>query len=268
MNLKNKLTALFFATLTTSAFAQIDFKELSLNNGGAATNVKVIPINNETELGKFSLSYDVDKIVYGGEFNAAKHVIDRLSLPDQAKIYAFWNNALLEKKLIPHSISNGSVTLNNILKKSDLNTSQIETLEDYRVFNRGNYTKKLNEIIKVGFYDKTSGLLQFDVNNRSDFNLKKVYGNIRVLDLKTKRILLDVDIKESIRVPSGRMRILNVYQGSRLPNWANRKEDLMYSLVLTGVEFDNGTKLMVDEYYQELQHNKIVLNKYPFTSKF
>lgn len=261
----NFLVLISVFSLSTGVLAQLDFKELSLNNGGVANNVSVIPMNNETELGKYSLSYNVDKIT-SGEFNSAKHVIDRLPLQDQAKIYTFWNDALIEKQLTPNSTSNGSVTLSNILNKSQVDTSMIKNLSDYRIFARDNYTKKLNKLIPVTIYEKNGALLKFHIKNNTDFDVSKIRGNLRVVDSKNRRVILDKDLVERVGVLSGNESIFRIYQGSRLDNW-KENNDLAFNFTVTGIVFSDGRDFDADKFYQEIQGYKIVLDQSPFTEK-
>lgn len=264
MNLK-LITLLVASTVFSTANAQFEVKELGLNDGGNAKNVFVVPKDIPTDLGKYSFSYDIDEIVYNHQYDAAKHVIDRLSWANQTKIYAFWNNALVEKKLTPRSIPEGSVTLANILLKSKFNTDIVNNREDFDAFIRSQYTKKLNDIIPVVIRAKRGNFLDFDIINYSDFKISSIKGNVRVVDTQDNRIYIDDNVSVSISLPFNTSGVFTLNKPLRLEEWKARTENVAYKFTVTSVKFSNGTVFNADEYYFKIKNSKPKINPFPFT---
>lgn len=261
-----KLVALIAAsTLFTTANAQFEVKELGLNDGGQSKNVFVIPKDIRTDLGKYSFSYDIDEIIYNHQYDAAKHVIDRLSWADQTKIYTFWYNALVEKKLTPKSLPQGSVTLANILLKSNFDTEMVQNRQDFDAFIRAQHTKKLNAVIPVVIGFKRGNFLEFDITNYSDFDIKSLKGNIRVIDTQDNRIYIDDDVSVPINLASQKTGIFTLNKPLRLEEWKARTENVAYKFTVTSVKFNDGTVFNADEYYFKVQDAKQKINAFPFT---
>ena len=84
--MKKTLLAVLTACVPVTSFAQFEVREFSLNGGGYTDNIKVVPMDNQLELSKFSFAYNPDTIALDRQYNAARHAIDRLSISDQTKI--------------------------------------------------------------------------------------------------------------------------------------------------------------------------------------
>ena len=192
-------------------------------------------------------------------------MIDRLSWADQTKIYSFWYNALVEKKLTPHSIPEGSVTLANILLKSNLNTDIVHNINDFDAFIRSQYTKKLNAIIPVIINSKQGNFLKFDITNYSDFDISSLQGNIRVIDTKDNRIYIDDNVSVPLRLSSNKSETFTLNKPLRLEEWKARTENVAYKFTVTSVKFKDGTVFNADEYYFKIKNSKSKINDFPFT---
>lgn len=256
------LAGLMFPLL---AHAQLEVKELGLNDGGASPNVTVVPQSIDTELGKYSFSYDIDEIIFNHQYAAAKHVIDRLQMPDQTKIYVFWYNALIEKNLMPKSIPDGSVTLSNILLKSDLNTSMVKNRSDFDAFMRNNFTRKLNLIVPVEINRKAGDTLLFSISNNTDFTLNELYGNLRVVDTQTKQVYIDEDVSKYVGLGSGKEAYFTLKKPLRVDGWKERQDNLAYKFTVKRVRLSNGMVFDADQYYFKIMGLKPEMNPFPFT---
>lgn len=265
MNKAIKLTLLAGLLLPIPTHAQLEVRELGLNDGGASKNVTVVPQSLETELGKYSFSYDIDEIIFNHQYDAAKHVIDRLQMPDQTKIYVFWYNSLIEKNLMPNSIPEGSVTLSNILLKSDFNTSMVKNRQDFDAYMRHNFTRKLNQIVPVEINRKVGNKLLFSITNNTDFTLREIYGNLRVVDTVTKQVYIDQDVSKYVGLSTRNDSYFTLDIPLRVEGWETRQENLAYKFTVKRVHLSNGMIFDADQYYFKIMGLKPVINDFPFT---
>lgn len=269
MNIKLSLSLIASLMLPLATHAQFQVKDLGLSDGGATNNVFVVQQKKNTELGKYSFSYNIDEIIFNHQYDAAKHVIDGLQMPDQTKIYTFWYNSLIEKNLTPKSLPEGSVTLDNILRKSTFDTSMVKNKKDFDAFLRHNFTEKLNAVVPVQVNRKIGNLLLFTISNHSDFGLQEIYGNLRIVDSKTKRVYVDEDITKTIGLgmglASGKDSYFRLRQSVDVDGWKERQEDLAYKFTVKRVRLSNGLVFDADQYYFKIMSLKPVVNEFPFT---
>jgi len=264
MNLK-PIVLLMASVGFSTANAQFEVKELGLADGGQSKNVFVIQRAVETDLGQYSFSYDIDEIIFNHQYDAAKHVIDQLSWADQTKIYTFWYNALIEKKLNPRSLPEGSVTLANILRKSPINADMVNSMEDFDAFIRAQHTRKLNEVVPVMIAAKRGNFLDFDITNNTDFQVLSISGNIRVIDTQNNRIYIDDDVVVPINIQANQAGVFSLNKPLRLEEWKARTENVAYKFTVKSLKFKDGTVFNADEYYYQVKNSKQKLNAFPFT---
>lgn len=243
--------------LAGTANAELILEHASLNHGGFVKNVQVIPKDTSVELGDFYFSYDINKIAYNHEFKAAKHVIDQLPLSQQAKIYGFWTTALIEHKLDPNGVPAGNVALRDILDKSPLQTQYIQSIDDFNKFERLLYTDVTNRLIPVMIIDVKGNTLHFSINNHTGYNIKKVYGNLRIVEKSSNEQVLQLDLSKTTTVPKGKGAIFTIKMDSSDPHWANANlTELAYKFVVTGIEFAERDAFYPDQYYFEMKEKR------------
>lgn len=247
--MKNTLLAVI-AIMATSANAEVILENASLNSGGYVKNVTVIPQDLSVAVGEYSLSYDIYKMAYNHEFMAAKHVLDRLPMSEQAKVYAFWHAANIENKLDPKGVPDGNVKISDILKKSTVKSAGLRTIADYDVFLRNYYTEKTNQIISVTATERNGNIVPFTINNYSGFNVRKIYGKVFLIDSTTGQQLIEYSLDKNILVPSKKSDIFNIKFDANDPDWVDAQgRALAYKFVVTGIDFSNASSFYPDQYY-------------------
>ena len=263
--MKKTLLAVLTACVPVTSFAQFEVREFSLNGGGYTDNIKVVPMDNQLELSKFSFAYNPDTIALDRQYNAARHVIDRLSISDQTKILMFIHDATIEQRLSPKGVPAGEVTLLNIVKKSKHNTARVLNAEDHNAYVRNAYLQKLNSFVPVIINNKRGQYLDFTMQNKTQFHIKRIYGNIRVVDKTNGRVLHDEMVKLPGALNSMNTRMLSLNLPSRLKNWKGLDENLGYKFAVTKVEFYDSPTFDVDSFYQAIANDKQYFDPYPFT---
>lgn len=263
--MKKTLLAVLTACVSATSFAQFDVREFSLNGGGYTDNIKVVPMDNQLELSKFSFAYNPDTIALDRQYNAARHVVDRLSIPDQTKILMFIHDATIEQRLAPKGMPSGEVTLLNIVKKTKHNTARVLNAEDHNAYVRNAYLQKLNSFVPVIINNKRGQYLDFTMQNKTQFHIKRIHGNIRVVDKTNNRVLHDEMVKLPASLNSMNTRMLSLNMPSRLKNWKGLDENLAYKFAVTKVEFYDSPVFDVDSFYQSIASDKQYFDPYPFT---
>lgn len=248
------------------AHAGFEVREMGLNGPGYGDNVQVIPMNNDLEAAKLRFSYDVDEIEFNHQYKAAKHLIDRLPLADQSKIKLFWHHAMIEKALMPESLTEGSVTLKNILLKSPYDTAMIKNDADFQAFVRHSYTEKLNQILPVKVIEKNGNLFRYQISNNTDYRIKKIHVNFRVMDAQSGRIYMDEMVTESgMFLAPKKTGHYTFNQPSRLEGWSSIQQGLLYKVTVTKVEFYGGKVFDADRMYHAIKDSQLKLDPHPFT---
>lgn len=256
--------------------AEFEVRENGLDRG-YTDNLTVVPLDKDIEAAKLKFSYDVDEIEFNHQYKAAKHFINRLSLQERAKIDLFWHEALIEKALTPKTLTKGSVSLRSILQKSHHDTSLINTEQDLDVLVRHTYTQKLNKLVPVWVMEKNGNHFDLVVDNHTDFRIKKIYFNFRVVDQVSGRPYMDESVAESgLFVGAGKSGKFTINMPSRVEGWYNLKDNLAYKVTVTKVEFYgeagqplvkliDGKTFDADRFYQGVKDSKEVLDPFPFT---
>lgn len=251
---------------TMGAQAGFEVREMGLGGGGYGDNIKVIPLDNDLEASKLRFSYDADEIEHNHQYKAAKHLIDRLPLAESAKIKLFWHNALIEKALMPKSLSQGSVTLKNILLKSPYDTAMLKTEADYEAFVRQTYVEKLNQILPIRVLEKNGNIFRYSIVNNTDYRISKIHVNFRVMDAKNRRIYMDEMITASgMFLGAKQTGHYSFNKPSRLEGWSNIKDGLIYKVTVTKVEFFGGRSFDADKFYHDVKNTQVALDPFPFT---
>lgn len=247
---KSLLAIVCAATSLSMLTGAVEIRELSLNGPSYTPNVTVKPMDNQLEMSKHTLSYDFEKINFNHEYAGAKHVIDRLPMSQQTQIIAYWHEALLDRYFAP-AIKEGGKTLSEIVKSSRHNTSSVKNLEDSAVYLREAYSLKFNDFYDAQVLAKDGQNFDVLFTNRSKHNIKEIEGHLRIVDTKNGRILIDQDVKQSIRLAADSARKINLHVPSRVEGWAGRSEDMAYKYVTTAVVLTNGQRLAIDDLYQK-----------------
>lgn len=248
-----------------NAQAGFEIKELGLNGPGYGTNLKVIPMDLKLELGKHKFSYDADEINFNHQYAGAKHVIDRLSFPERAKIELFVHNAIIEKKLAPHTIPVGEVTLDTILSKSPYDTTLVKNEKDLDVFIKQAYHDKLNAMVTVKTVKKRGNIFEMEVQNNADFRISKIRGKLKVSEIKNNRVIMDEYVTESgMFVGTGVKSNLTLNMPSRLEGWVYMNEGLNSKFTVQEVEFFNGLKFNTTQFFDEIKSEIKTLDPHPF----
>lgn len=249
-----------------NAHAEFKVKELGLNGPGYGTNLKVIPADLKVELGKYKLSYDSDEINLNHQYAGAKHVIDRLSYSDQAKIILFVHNAIIEKRLAPNTIPDGQVTLGDIIKKSPYDTRSIKNEQMLDAFIKQAYLDKLNAMVAVKTIKKRGNIFEMEVQNNSDFKISKMRGRFEVSEIKNGRKIMDEFVTEyTMFVGSGVTSAFTLNMPSRLEGWTQINDGLNAKFTALEVEFHNGLKFNSADFYEEIKSQVKTLDPKPFT---
>lgn len=264
--MKKGLIAVALMTLTTSAIAQLEVREMSLNGPGYGDNVKVVPMDAVQELKHHKFSYDPTEIVFNHQYAGAKHVIDRLPVADQVKIILFMHNAIIEKRLAPHTVPSGEVTLDVILQKSPYSTNRIKTQADADKFIRQAYQDKLNDFVNVRGLSKVGNLVNMEADNHTDFKISRVIGNLKVSNSLTGHPLMDAMVTEfGMGFGAGETIKYQLNMPSRVEGWYHMKDTLKYNFIVHEILFANGEKFNADDFYLELKSKVRKLDAYPFT---
>lgn len=251
---------------TSAALAQFEIREMSLNGPGYGDNLKVVPMDAIYELESHSFSYDPDEIFFNHQYAGAKHAIDRLPLHEQTKIHLFIHNAVLEKRLAPHTIPSGEVSLAVILKKSPYNTSHIKTKEDADKFIRQAYQDKLNVFVKVSGLDKSGNLIKMHADNHTDFKISKITGNLKVANTISGQPLMNAMVTEyGMGFNPGTSKVYTLNMPSRVEGWYQMKDNLGFEFTVHEIEFASGDKFNADAFYLELKNKVQTLDPDPFT---
>lgn len=264
--MKTKLAAIVLMAFTSSAMAQFDIREMSLNGPGYTDNFKVIPLANDKELKQHKFSYDPDEIHFNHQYAGAKHVIDRLSLADQTKIYLFIHNAIIEKRLAPKTVPSGEIGLDVILKKSPYNTHGIKTKSEAEDFIRKAYLDKLNAFVPVTGLQKLGNAVYMQAINHTDMRISKITGNLKVSNAQSGRLLMDAMVTESgMGFSAGATTKYTLNMPSRVEGWYQMNDGLSFGFTVHEIEFSNGEKFNADKFYLELRSKIAKLDPYPFT---
>lgn len=249
-----------------NAQAGFEVKELGLNGPGYGDNLNVIPMNTKLELTKHKFSYDPDEINFNHQYAGAKHVIDRLSYSDRAKIILFIHNAIIEKKLAPHTIPDGEVTLEAIIKKSPYDTRAIKTEQMLNAFIKQAYLDKLNAMVAVKAIKKRGNIFDMEVQNNSDFRIAKMRGRFEVSESKNGRKIMDEFVTEyGMFVGTGVTSAFTLNMPSRLQGWTQINDGLNVKFTALEVEFYNGLKFNSADFYEEIKSQVQTLDPHPFT---
>lgn len=263
--MKKTLLALSLLSGSVIANAQFEVREFSLNGGGYTDNIKVIPMDNQLELNKFKFAFDPEIISGHQQYNASRHVVDRLSIPDQTKILMFIHDATIEQRLAPDGVPSSEVTLLNILKKSRHDTAHVLNADDHSAFVRHAYLEKLNSFVPVIISDKRGQFLDFTMQNKTQFHIKGIYGNIRVVDKTNGRVIHDEMVKLPAALTATNSRIISLNMPSRLKNWKGLDENLAYKFAVTKVDFYDSETFDSDAFYQAITSDRQLFDPYPFT---
>jgi hypothetical protein len=263
--MKKILLAVLVVCGSAASYAQFEVREFSLNGGGYTDNIKVVPMDNQLELSKFKFAFNPDTIALDRQYSAARHVVDRLSISDQTKILMFIHDATIEQRLAPSGVPSGEVTLLNIVKKSSHDTAHVLNAEDHNAYVRHAYLQKLNSFVPVIISEKRGQFLDFTMQNKTQFHVKRIYGNIRIVDKTNGRVIHDEMVKLPAALTAMDSRMLTLNMPSRLKDWKGLAENLAYKFAVTKVEFYDSEPFDADEFYKTITSDRQYFDPYPFT---
>lgn len=264
--IKKSLLAASVFLVSLSAHSGFDVREIGLEQG-YTDNVVILPIDRSVEGAKLRFSYDIDEIEFNHQYQAAKHFIDRLPLQDSAKIKLFWHDAVVEKELTPKTLTEGSVTLNNILLKSPHNTSLIKSEVELDAYIRKAYMDKLNLMVPAKVVEKKGNRIHYQVGNFTDYRIKKIYMNFRAVDSVTGRVLMDEMLTDSlVSLAQGKTSKYVLNLPSRLDQWRDMSDGIVYKITITKVDFWGGKTFDADQLYHDVKASQsTVIDQFPFT---
>lgn len=249
-----------------NAQAGFEVKEMGLNGPGYGDNLTVVPMDTKLEMSKHTFSYDSDEINLNHQYAGAKHVIDRLSYPDRAKIVLFIHNAIIEKKLAPHTVPKGGVTLDTIVAKSPYDTTMVVNEKTLDEFIRQAYQDKLNAMVAVNTLKKRGNIFEMEVQNHTDFKISKIRGKFKAYEFRTSRVIMDEYVTESgMFVGTGVKSNFTLNMPSRLQGWERMSEGLRFKFTVEEVEFSNGLKFNSRQFFNEIKAEVKTLDSHPFT---
>lgn len=264
MKIKFLTLSVLLVSTATTVNAEITFQENKTSGVGYTQNMQIAPMDQDLELSKRFFSYDHNKIVFDHQYDAAKPLIDRLSMPEQTKIMIFWYGAALERELDrPYFDDNdvGTATLAEILKNSPYDTSGVNTLDEYNKFIRFALQDKMNKFLNVKLKYNVGQRFVFEVDNRTNHNLARLDGRLRVSQTKQDGQITYADYTVSTMAHAKRHDVgtfaLNLDLNS---SDFDLKAPLNFEFLATTISFLDRPPFNATVFYDQIQGNKAKFN--------
>lgn len=264
MKMKQLAVALGAVVALTTFTGAFKVSELSLNSG-LSDNITIVQPDLENELSSHYLSNDIQDIYLNVRDLETKHIYERLPQQYKLNLNAYMHQISLENAIAGSPLKRGDevekISMLKIIEDNNPSTENIRTNEDYLTVLRAMYQDVFDYHFAVALLEKKGNTVKATFTNFSQFKIRAVRGNLRILDKIDGKVIYDGQFKQRFALPLPHDRMIKFSETVKIdnPNFVNiPSERLVYQAQVQEVTLDNGQYLNIQQVFDKQTQKQVL----------